>query len=227
MTEQKKNIELRSEKVRSIIGQVPSVLLRYGMALIGIILLLLVGIAAFIPYQESLPISAELETSPNSVLLRASQSGHILWESKLRVVSKGEILGYEQTLDSLLAIRASSSGKLRCIVQNRDTVTKDEALAVITPKGDLTYYAMAKVPQSLLFKVKQGEKVLLNSSGGIIVGRISQIYPVLDANINSSIRIIFEDKFPQTISAKTILHGKIIVSEKSFLGRFWDSMKMK
>jgi hypothetical protein len=227
MTEQKKNIELRSEKVRSIIGQVPSVLLRYGMALIGLVLLLLVGIAAFIPYQESLPISVEVETSPNSMLLRASQSGHILWESKSKTVSKGDVWGYEQTLDSLLAIRASLSGELRCIVQNRDAITKGEALAVITPKGDLTYYAMAKVPQSLLIKVNQGEKVLLNSSGGIIVGRISKKYLVLDANVDASIRIVFEDKLPQTISAKTILQGKIIISEKSFLGRFWDSLKMK
>jgi hypothetical protein len=226
MTEQKKNIELRSEKVRSIIGQVPSVLLRYGMVLIGIVLLLLIGIAAFIPYQESLPISAEVETSPNSVLLRASYSGHILWESKLKTVSKGEVLGYEQTRDSLFAIRASLSGKLCCIVQNRDAITKGEVLAVITPKGSMTYYAMAKVPQSLLFKVNQGEKVLFNSLVGVIVGRISNEYPVLDANINSSIRIVFEDKLPQNITAKTILQGKIIISEKSFLERFWDSLKM-
>lgn len=226
MTENK-NIELRSEKVRSIIGQVPPVLLRYGIALIGVILLLLVVMAAFIPYQESLPISAEMETSPNSVLLRASQSGHILWESKSRVVNKGEILGYEQNLDSLLAIRASLSGKLRCMAQDRDVITKGEALAVITPEGSLSYYAMAKVPQSLLIKVNQGEKVLFNSSEGIIVGRISKKRFVLDANVDASIRIIFEDKLPQTIASKTILQGKIIISEKSFLGRFWDSMKMK
>lgn len=216
MSEQKKNIELRSEKVRNIIGQVPSILLRYGIALIGIVIVFLVGIAALIPYQENLPISARIETSPNSVLLRASHSGHVLWESKSKIVSKGEILGYEQNQDSLFVIRASLSGMLLYMVQNRDAITKGEALAIITPEGSLKYYAMAKVSQSLLAKVNQGEKVLFDSSERVIVGRISKKYSVLDTNISASIRIIFEDIPPETITAKTILHGKIIISEKSF-----------
>jgi hypothetical protein len=46
-----KQIELRSEKVRNIIGQVPSVLLRYGISIIAFSILILIGVAAFIPYQ--------------------------------------------------------------------------------------------------------------------------------------------------------------------------------
>ena len=36
--EERKPIELRSEKVRSIIGQIPPVLLRYGTVIIGVTL---------------------------------------------------------------------------------------------------------------------------------------------------------------------------------------------
>lgn len=49
----KNPIELRSEKVRNIIGKVPPVLLRYGIMIIGVALLVLVGISAFIPYQPT------------------------------------------------------------------------------------------------------------------------------------------------------------------------------
>ena len=205
----------------------PPVLLRYGIVLIGIVLLLLVGIAAFIPYQENLPISAVVHTSPQSILLKASQSGHMLWDSKSRIVKKGETLGYEQSRDSLFVISASLSGKLLYIVQNGDTITKGMTLAVITPQEDLTYYAIAKLSQSLLAKVKQGEKALFNSSEGIIIGTIMKITPVLETNEEVLVRIRFEDKLPNIVAAKSILLGRLIVSEQSFLERFWNSLKTK
>lgn len=49
-----KPVELRSEKVRNIIGQVPPVLLRYGIMIIALALLMLVGASAFIPYQPTI-----------------------------------------------------------------------------------------------------------------------------------------------------------------------------
>ena len=52
-------IELRSEKVRHIIGEIPSRIVRYGITIITIVILgLLVG-AYFIPYPET--ISARIE----------------------------------------------------------------------------------------------------------------------------------------------------------------------
>lgn len=56
-----KQIELRSEKVRNIIGQVPPVLLRYGISIIVLSLLMLVGISAFIPYQPDFEIEVTVE----------------------------------------------------------------------------------------------------------------------------------------------------------------------
>ncbi|MDD2286204.1 MAG: hypothetical protein PHG06_19500, partial [Parabacteroides sp.] len=54
--EDNKKIELRSEKVLKIIGQVPPGLLRYGTTVIGLALCMLVAAAAFIPYQPKKPI---------------------------------------------------------------------------------------------------------------------------------------------------------------------------
>ena len=52
-------IELRSEKVRHIIGEIPSKIVRYGITIITIVILgLLVG-AYFIPYPET--ISAKVQ----------------------------------------------------------------------------------------------------------------------------------------------------------------------
>lgn len=57
MTDSK--IELRSEKVRHIIGEIPSGIVRYGITIITIVLLVLLVGAYFIPYPET--ISARIE----------------------------------------------------------------------------------------------------------------------------------------------------------------------
>ena len=45
---QERSFELRSEKVRSIVGQIPSSLVRYGITTIGTVLLCLFAVAYFL-----------------------------------------------------------------------------------------------------------------------------------------------------------------------------------
>lgn len=52
-------IELRSEKVRHIIGEIPSRIVRYGITIITIVILGLLAGAYFIPYPET--ISAKVQ----------------------------------------------------------------------------------------------------------------------------------------------------------------------
>ena len=52
-------IELRSEKVRHIIGEIPSKIVRYGIMIITIVILGLLAGAYFIPYPET--ISAKVQ----------------------------------------------------------------------------------------------------------------------------------------------------------------------
>ncbi len=53
MNEKKDNpegIELRSEKVRNIIGDVPPVLLRWGTAIIALIFAVVIAVVLMLPY---------------------------------------------------------------------------------------------------------------------------------------------------------------------------------
>jgi hypothetical protein len=50
------NIELRSEKVRNIIGIIPPIIIRYGIGIIISVLILLISAAFFIPYPKNLNI---------------------------------------------------------------------------------------------------------------------------------------------------------------------------
>ena len=49
---QERSFELRSEKVRSIVGQVPSSLVRYGIIIIGLVFFVIAGGFYFLPYKK-------------------------------------------------------------------------------------------------------------------------------------------------------------------------------
>ena len=53
-------IELRSEKVRHIIGEIPSRIVRYGITVITIVVLILLVGAYFIPYPETVGARIEM-----------------------------------------------------------------------------------------------------------------------------------------------------------------------
>ena len=53
-------IELRSEKVRHIIGEIPSKIVRYGIMIITIVILGLLAGAYFIPYPETINAKVQI-----------------------------------------------------------------------------------------------------------------------------------------------------------------------
>lgn len=59
------NIEIRSENVRKIIGQIPPKIIRSGITVIGLIILLLLTAVAFIPYPETLKAEVTVENYNN------------------------------------------------------------------------------------------------------------------------------------------------------------------
>lgn len=61
MTEDNKGIELRSEKVRNIVGKMPPVLLRIGISIITLILIMVVIGAYFMPYPEYVHLKVKIE----------------------------------------------------------------------------------------------------------------------------------------------------------------------
>lgn len=61
-------IELRSEKVRHIIGEIPSRIVRYGITVITIVILGLLTGAYFIPYPETISGRVELTDTRHATM---------------------------------------------------------------------------------------------------------------------------------------------------------------
>ncbi len=67
MSENKKNIELRSEKVRNIIGQIPSRIVRMGITVIFMVVLTLLVGAYFFRFDHTLEVPATLYPESNQI----------------------------------------------------------------------------------------------------------------------------------------------------------------
>lgn len=118
---EERSFELRSEKVRSIVGQIPSTLVRYGITAIGIVLICLFAVAYFLPYKQVYSGTAtihEITIAPTdstdiTVLLR--------FENKRPDNAIGQML-YLHTPNS------SFAGQIQNLSSIRDTLERQEAL---------------------------------------------------------------------------------------------------
>lgn len=116
-----RSYELRSEKVRSIVGQMPSSLVRYGITVIGGVLLCLFVVAYFLPYKQvyrgtaTLPPIApqpQADSVEVTLLLRfenkrpAQATGQRIYLQAPNCVFEGDITVFSTNRDSLCRQRA-------------------------------------------------------------------------------------------------------------------------
>lgn len=89
------NIELRSEQVRKIIGQIPPVLVRSGISIIGVIIALLLAAAAFVPYPETVECNVTLsDIQEGQVIATGELSYNYITQIKPGLNAEIELEGY-------------------------------------------------------------------------------------------------------------------------------------
>lgn len=65
------NIELRSEKTRQVIGNMPKGIVRYGTSVISLIIIMLLAVSYFVPYPENLKSTIVVTSTDDEILIRA------------------------------------------------------------------------------------------------------------------------------------------------------------
>ena len=118
---QERSFELRSEKVRSIVGQVPSSLTYYGITAIGIVLLCLFVMAYFLPYKQVYSGTAIIKEAPITTSDSTDINILLRFDSKQPVNVNRQIL-YLQTSNG------TSVGTIRKLSTVRDTLARQETL---------------------------------------------------------------------------------------------------
>lgn len=118
---QEQSFELRSEKVRSIVGQMPSPLVRYGITAIGLVLLCLLAVACFLPYRQVYSGTATVHETPASPADSTDITVLLKFENKRPDNVNGQML-------CLQSPGGTFAGQLRELSSVRDTLERQAAL---------------------------------------------------------------------------------------------------
>ena len=124
MKEEKKserNFELRSEKVRSIVGQIPSSLIRYGITAIGMVLLCLFAVAYFLPYKQVYSGTATIHKTTITPVDSTNITILLKFENKRPDKVKGQIIYLQSPYRTF-------AGQIRDLSPVRDTFERQKAI---------------------------------------------------------------------------------------------------
>ena len=94
MSEDTNNIELRSEEVQEILGEVPAWILRRGITLTAIIVVVILLGSAFFKYPDVITSSVVLTSTNPAISIVAKSSGRIqhLYINHNQYIDKGSYL---------------------------------------------------------------------------------------------------------------------------------------
>ena len=121
MKEEKKperNFELRSEKVRSIVGQIPSSLIRYGITAIGMVLLCLFAV---VPYKQVYSGTATIHKTTTTPVDSTNITILLKFENKRPDKVKGQMICLQSPYRTFV-------GQIQDLSSVRDTLERQEAL---------------------------------------------------------------------------------------------------
>ena len=124
MKEEKKperNFELRSEKVRSIVGQIPSSLIRYGITAIGMVLLCLFAVAYYLPYKQVYSGTATIHKTTTTPVDSTNITILLKFENKRPDKVNGQIICLQSPYGTF-------AGQIRELSPVRDTFERQKAI---------------------------------------------------------------------------------------------------
>lgn len=238
MATDKKDIELRSEKVRNIVGKVPPLLLRKGIVIISLVILFFVTGAYFMPYPETFHAKAKIITMPSVELIKAPCSGiTYLSETEQPRVSKDQKLGSLFVKDSLVNLTSPIRGKLIVNSINGGFVEQGDILFAVIPDTITTLYCRGYIPGEVINRIRVGQKVDVRyvatdaMNGRIAHGKISQrcLLPADTLHNPYNIAISLNEP-PSCCVLENPLQEvdvTIYLSEKTVLKRFLESVGLK
>ncbi|MFV0362733.1 MAG: hypothetical protein ACK5LL_06550 [Suipraeoptans sp.] len=205
MSEEKKykDIELRSEKVRNIVGKVPPRLLRIGISIISAVILLVLLLAYTIPYPQYYTTDITIAAKPYIDKIRAPISG-IYYRN-----TEDSSLGIIISTDSVISIRSRTKD---LVINDLDStpVNKNDIIA-ITSNNLYSLWGKCKIPIEEIKNINIGQKVniLISSSESCTTGTIDEIGKILQSDSISN-----KSYYNVTVKLETNIEAEKLVNSK-------------
>ncbi len=224
MEQNTKHIELRSEKVRNIIGTIPPFLLRQGTGIIAFVLLLMLLISTIIPYRKTIAVQLHLHTVPKIQKVYAPADGIVLFQNPQNTIAKNTTIAHLQYENKLIPLKTTVKGKVIKNTGNNSIVKKGELLFLVVPENIKYCYAEAIVPQDFKHLLKKETTVnYTNSNNVLFEGHIKKVCPYPVDNYFVKVIVTFNCNTFDNFSAP-ILQGQILVKKSSYFSYFLDNI---
>ncbi|MBB4034733.1 hypothetical protein GGR21_000620 [Dysgonomonas hofstadii] len=227
-----KDIELRSEKVRNIIGKIPPRILRVGISVVSLTIIGVLILAYLIPYPQYSIISVQFYSNPLVQTVEALNSGIFYSDIERLTIYKDEEVGLIKNInDSVFKLYSKVSGEIFLNSKNGDYIEKNKILFTIIPDTIQSAYAIGFVMPEEIKDITVGQFVYISLSEKSISGKIVEIYPIQEMNTNSgskgfkikigfSTDIVYQDK--NLLFPNTTYTGKILTSKKPILQKIFN-----
>ena len=183
-------ITRHTSEMRDIITAVPSGLLRWGTTIFFFVLLLMIGLAAFIHYPDVIKTSLVIRSTnqDGGVICKAPGKLIKLLAAPGQQVKAGQPLARIMGQDSkIYVVTAPITGKLAysSILHEEETLVLQQDLFNVEPTNEIFFGEMI-IPQSDVGKVSEGQQVLIKlisypfEQYGILKGKIRYVSGITD-----------------------------------------------
>lgn len=207
------NIELRSEKVRNIVGEIPSSIMRYGLYIVIVFISVILLCLSIIPVYDTYTTDIIIKSLPEREVCLSPYCGKIKFLcDDGDYVKEAEIFGTIQCNDTIYSLLNKASGTILLNVKNNSQVKQTDIICEFCP--DSTYEIYGEVLLPLYYCNMDYHNFEINivpPTGKPITGKISHIYkiPIEKGNqqflkANVAIKNIDND-IPVNIQCKLII----------------------
>lgn len=212
-----KDIELRSEKVRNIVGKIPPILLRIGISIISIIILLALLLAYIIPYPEYYITDMTVTIKPHINNILSPISG--VYYKNAEYPYQGIIVSDDSIVMMTFCDKYNITSDLDSTpVQRHDIIA-------IASSEKLSLWGKCRIPLQEINNISYGQEVdILTSSNESCIGTIKEIGKILqvDSISNESyynIMVEFRSKIETEKLINLRFKTKILLSNRPILKR--------
>lgn len=228
MVKSEKSIELRSEKVRNIIGQVPSALVRNGTLAICITLVILLLVTVIIPYRETVSVVVKMDTYPETHFLYSPKSGFFVSDSIRKKTNEGSIIGHIIDENAIENITSPIKGELLMNISSECFIEKGKLICVIIPSNHVLF-GIVEIPIEDYCKIKEDNEMKIVLDGGeTISGSIEKRSPSSYSTNNRIVMIKFRvDSLNKEQFVGKNNKGEIIIRDVSILSKLMSSFGSK
>ena len=211
------NIELKSEKVRNIIGQIPPGIIRFGISVLTIIFIGLFVGAYFFEYPQKISVETNWQTIPVSQIYKSgSESNYQYLKNDSIYVEKGEALAI--LLSSGDTLFSETSGIFYKSSSIRAEISKNNIVFAVIPKKIEAFFPEIYVPDEIKFKLKTDTKILVGENEARIINFFSIPKYNISAKINVA-NIEFKNKNCKINQVFLFNKAEIILPEKTILNK--------